>query len=78
MRHVKTVEATSDGAARVRALFERVVSLRLSSKKMKFFFTRYLAYAREVDDGELIDHVKERARHWVAQHAGGADDDNDA
>ena len=38
----------SGGDARVRQLFERVTSLRLSTKKSKFFFKRYLAYAREV------------------------------
>ena len=49
-----------------RRLFERVTSLRLSSKKMKFFFKRYLEYARRgAADDELVEHVKERARAWV-------------
>ena len=41
----------------------------LSSKKMKFFFTRYLAYARGAGDDELVAHVKEKAREWVDKAA---------
>ena len=55
-----------------RRLFERVTSLRHSSKKTKFFFGRYLAYARDVGDAALVKHVKERARAWVESQAGGA------
>ena len=47
-------------------LFERATSLRLSSKKMKFLFGRYLTYARGLDDAGLITHVKEKAKAWVA------------
>ena len=36
-----------------RRLFERATSLRLSSKKMKYFFSRYLTYARGVADAAL-------------------------
>ena len=53
-----------------RRLFERVTALRLSSKKMKFFFKRYLAYARAAGDEELVEHVKEKARAWVESAAG--------
>ena len=57
-----------------RRLFERVTSLRHSSKKTKFFFGRYLAYARDVGDAALVKHVKERARAWVESQAGGGDE----
>ena len=57
-------EAGADQDA-VRRLFERVITLRLSSKKVKFFFSRYLKYAREVEDDELVAHVQARAREWV-------------
>ena len=57
-----------------RRLFERVPSLRHSSKKTKFFFGRYLAYARDVGDAALVKHVKERARAWVESQAGGGDE----
>ena len=52
-------------------LFERATSLKLSSKKMKFFFTRYLTFAREQGDAELIAHVKEKARAFVESAAAG-------
>ena len=59
-----------------RRVLERCTSLRLSSKKMKFLFTRYLTYAREEGDAKLIAHVKEKARSWVesAAAAGGGGD----
>ena len=37
---------------------------------MKFFFKRYLAYARAAGDEELVEHVKEKARAWVESAAG--------
>jgi hypothetical protein len=48
--------------------------LRLSSKKMKFFFSRYLTYARDAGDDALVAQVKEKARVWV-ENATKADDD---
>ena len=36
---------------------------------MKFFFKRYLAYARSTDDDDLVEHVKEKARAWVESAA---------
>ena len=56
-----------------RRLLERVTSLRLSSKKMKFFFSRYLTYARSEGDDNLIAHVKEKARAWVASAVASAE-----
>ena len=60
--------------AATRRLFERVTTLRLSSKKMKFFFKRYLEYARSTGDDELVEHVKEKARAWVESQAAEADE----
>eukprot|EP00742_Colponemidia_sp_Colp-10_P002144 GILJ01002291.1.p1 GENE.GILJ01002291.1~~GILJ01002291.1.p1 ORF type:complete len:1257 (+),score=280.24 GILJ01002291.1:184-3954(+) len=48
-----------------RRLFERCISLRLSSKKMKFFFKRYLEFEKEVGTEETIEHVKQKAREYV-------------
>ena len=61
-----------------RSVLERATSLRLSSKKMKFLFSRYLTYAREQADAALVAHVKDKAREWVASavasaEGGGAD-----
>ena len=63
--------ADTDSAKRV---FERATSLKLSSKKMKFFFTRYLAFARDHGTPELVAHVKEKARAYV-ESAGAAGED---
>eukprot|EP00002_Diphylleia_rotans_P029609 TRINITY_DN6038_c0_g1_i1.p1 TRINITY_DN6038_c0_g1~~TRINITY_DN6038_c0_g1_i1.p1 ORF type:complete len:1954 (+),score=468.69 TRINITY_DN6038_c0_g1_i1:60-5921(+) len=48
-----------------RSLFERVTSLNLSSKKMKFFFKRYLEWEKEIGNDACIEHVKEKARKYV-------------
>ena len=47
------------------ALFERVTSMNLSSKKMKYFFKRYLEFAKTEGDADLIDRVKTKARAYV-------------
>ncbi|KAG0305918.1 rRNA biogenesis protein rrp5 [Dissophora globulifera] len=49
----------------VRRLFARVVSLKLSSKKMKFFFKKWLAYEKDNGDEEHIEEVKRRALAYV-------------
>lgn len=56
-----------------RRLFERATSLRLSSKKMKYFFSRYLTYARSASDSELVAQVKAKARAYVESVAGGSE-----
>jgi rRNA biogenesis protein RRP5 len=48
-----------------RHLFERVVSLNLSSKKMKFFFKRYLDFEKTYGTDATVEHVKQRAREYV-------------
>ena len=63
---------TGDDEA-TRRVFERATSLRLSSKKMKFFFSRYLEYARECGDANLVSHVKEKARAFVESAAASAE-----
>ncbi|EGD79227.1 hypothetical protein PTSG_12966 [Salpingoeca rosetta] len=50
----------------IRALFERVITLNLSSKKMRFFFKRYLDFEKEHGDAGHVEHVKEKAREYVA------------
>jgi len=49
----------------IRALFDRVTALALSSKKMKFFFKRYLEYEKTEGDEEAVEHVMQRAREYV-------------
>eukprot|EP00912_Choanoflagellata_sp_UC4_P002494 UC4_evm1s1580 len=49
----------------IRDLFERVTAMNLSSKKMKYFFKRYLEYENTEGDDTSIEHVKQRAREYV-------------
>ena len=49
----------------IKALFERVTSLTLSSKKMKFFFKRYLEFAKTEGGADMVDKVKRKAREYV-------------
>ncbi len=52
-------------------LFARICGLPLSSKKMKFFFKRYLAYEKQHGDATQVEHVKELARTYVQQKMSG-------
>jgi rRNA biogenesis protein RRP5 len=64
-----------DGAAlnhdSVRRLFERITSLSLSSKKMKGFYQRWLAFEKNHAgaDSQRIAHIKDKARQFVASKA---------
>ena len=50
----------------IRRLFERVIALDLSTKKMKFFFKRYLQFEKQNEDEDAIAHVKQKAQEFVA------------
>lgn len=49
----------------VRALFDRVIHLSVSVKKIKFFFKRYLEYEKKHGTPESIQKVKEKAMEFV-------------
>ncbi|XP_034155929.2 protein RRP5 homolog [Pangasianodon hypophthalmus] len=49
----------------VRALFDRVVHLSVSVKKIKFFFKRYLDYEKKHGTPESIQAVKQKAVEYV-------------
>lgn len=49
----------------VRALFERVISLNLSTKKMKYFFKRYLEFEKTEGSDDTVAHVKAKAREYI-------------
>lgn len=51
---------------RIRRLFERVIRFDLSTKKMKFFFKRYLQFEKQQNDPDAIAHVKQAAQEFVA------------
>lgn len=52
--------------ATIRQIFERALQLKLSSKKMKFLFKRYLQYEKQMGDAESQAHVKELAQNYVS------------
>lgn len=49
----------------IRNLFEKVTTLQLSSKKMRYFFERYLKFEKEHGTKESVGHVREKARQYV-------------
>lgn len=50
---------------KIRELYDRVVSLNLSTKKMKFMLKRYLAFEQDHGDEEKVDRIKEKAMAYV-------------
>ncbi|KAJ1879857.1 rRNA biogenesis protein rrp5, partial [Kickxella alabastrina] len=48
-----------------RNLFARVTSMKHSSKKMKFFFKKWLAFEKTHGSDDTIEHVKEKALEYV-------------
>ncbi|KAK3095914.1 hypothetical protein FSP39_020750 [Pinctada imbricata] len=48
-----------------RQIFERVINLKLSAKKMKFFFKKYLDFEKAHGDSESIEEVKNKALTYV-------------
>ncbi|KAM3622776.1 uncharacterized protein V6R79_002928 [Siganus canaliculatus] len=49
----------------VRALFDRVIHLSVSVKKIKFFFKRYLEYEKKHGTPQSVQAVKEKAMEFV-------------
>ncbi|CAH3151677.1 unnamed protein product, partial [Porites evermanni] len=54
----------------VRQIFERVIHINLSSKKMKLFFKRYLDFERKYGDAFSVENVKTKAMEYVESKAG--------
>ncbi len=48
-----------------RRVFERVIHLKLSTKKMKFFFKRYLDFEKACGNDQGVEHVKQAAIAFV-------------
>lgn len=53
----------------VRQIFERVIHINMSSKKMKLFFKRYLDFERKYGDAFSIENVKTQAMAYVESKA---------
>ncbi|RLN80155.1 hypothetical protein BBJ28_00008758 [Nothophytophthora sp. Chile5] len=56
-------------AGLVRALFERLLAMEFSAKKMKFLFKKYLQFEQEQGDDDRVEHVKQLAKDFVASVA---------
>ncbi|GAA5875823.1 hypothetical protein JCM1840_003525 [Sporobolomyces johnsonii] len=69
------MEIKQRNVAGVRALFDRILSRRLSSKKGKSVFKKWLSFEKEFGDEQGVDTVKERAMEFVQSRQGGADDE---
>ncbi|XP_013409500.1 protein RRP5 homolog isoform X4 [Lingula anatina] len=54
----------------VRHLFERVINLNVSAKKMKFFFKKFLEFEKKYGSEETVDAVKRKAVDYVELKAG--------
>ena len=52
-----------------RHVFERVIHLSLSAKKMKFFFKRYLDFEKKYGSESSVDNVKQKAVEYVESKA---------
>ncbi|XP_053306401.1 protein RRP5 homolog [Spea bombifrons] len=53
------------GQKEVRDIFERVIHLSMTAKRIKFFFKRYLEYEKKHGTAESIQAVKEKALAYV-------------
>ncbi|CAH0518268.1 unnamed protein product [Peronospora belbahrii] len=53
----------------VRALFERLLAMEFSAKKMKFLFKKFLQFEQEQGDENRVEHVKHLAKEFVASAA---------
>ncbi|XP_071827468.1 protein RRP5 homolog isoform X2 [Apostichopus japonicus] len=54
----------------VRHLFERVITLNLSPKKIKFFFNRFLEFEKKHGTDAEVDAVKQKAIEYVESKSG--------
>ncbi|KAJ3186618.1 hypothetical protein HDU85_007438 [Gaertneriomyces sp. JEL0708] len=59
------MEIKCGDAAITRRLFERVIRLKFSSKKMKFFFKKYLDFEKKHGTDATVEHVKAQAIAYV-------------
>lgn len=71
MCHVTLRSRVSSGdVPTARRLFERAVSLKLSSKKTRFFFKKFMSFEQQQGTKETVDAVVERVKAYV-KSAGG-------
>ncbi|EPY49902.1 U3 snoRNP-associated protein Rrp5 [Schizosaccharomyces cryophilus OY26] len=60
------MEIKQGDTAIVRRLFERVLASKLSTKKAKFIFKKWLTYEKEIGDNKGVEAVKQKALEYVS------------
>jgi rRNA biogenesis protein RRP5 len=53
---------------KVRDLFERVITKKVSRKQAKFFFAKWLAFEEKCGDSKAVDYVKAKAQEYVQKN----------
>ncbi|KAJ2512020.1 rRNA biogenesis protein rrp5, partial [Coemansia sp. RSA 1939] len=64
-RGLHTSDASGKCWSNARTLFERVTSMKFSSKKMKFLFKKWLGFEKTHGTEATIEHVKDRALEYI-------------
>jgi rRNA biogenesis protein RRP5 len=52
-----------------RHLFERLIAMDFSAKKMKFLFKKFLQFEKQYGTNQRVEHVKQLATEFVEQAA---------
>ncbi|ORZ36192.1 hypothetical protein BCR44DRAFT_1402217 [Catenaria anguillulae PL171] len=59
------MEVKSRDLDAARRLFDRIITLKFSAKKIKFFFKKYLEFEKKFGDDSRVEYVKQRAVEYV-------------
>ena len=49
----------------VRNIFERVITFKLSAKRMKFIFKRYIDFEKQFNNFDRIERINQKALEYV-------------
>lgn len=71
--YVDQLVKTGDVGA-VRAVVDRTLGMKLTTKRAKFVFKKWLAMEQKIGDQKGQDRAKEKAREWVAANAQAGDE----
>ena len=58
-------ETAAGDVDHARRLFERAVHVKQSTKKMKFFFKKYLSFEMQHGNAQTVQHVRDAAKAYV-------------
>lgn len=69
-KEIKFMQETDEDLGRIRGLFDRLVHMKFSSKKMKFLFKKYLAFENTHGSETSVSHVKSLVQAFVTSSLG--------